>query len=137
MATPLTLPMVWKNSSPLFCTAMETVVDLANEALRSHQPSRPHKLDNQAEAAAPPPAPLLTKKHAKLTRDPYLRCTNAKLLSYVDVFVDGFLLLALGTRHCRRHVRCTLVHTLDKVFWPHNRQDAKQHKEVLLLKAVC
>ena len=59
VATPLTLPMVWKNSSPLFCTAMETVVDLANEALRSHKPIRPHKLDKQAEAVAPLLLPTL------------------------------------------------------------------------------
>ena len=46
VATPLTLPMGWKNSPPLLCTAMEMVADLANESLRSHEPSRPHKLDN-------------------------------------------------------------------------------------------
>ena len=46
VAIPLTLSMVCKNSPPLFCTATETVADLANESLRSHQPSRPHKLDN-------------------------------------------------------------------------------------------
>ena len=33
LAIPLTLPMGWKNSPPLFCTATETVADLANEAL--------------------------------------------------------------------------------------------------------
>ena len=32
VATPLTLPMGWKNSPPLFCTDTETVVDLTNEA---------------------------------------------------------------------------------------------------------
>ena len=30
VAIPLTLPMGWKNSPPLFCTATETVADLAN-----------------------------------------------------------------------------------------------------------
>ena len=52
VAIPITLPMVWKNSLTLFCTAAETVADLANEALRSHQPSKPHKLEQQAEAVA-------------------------------------------------------------------------------------
>ena len=41
VAIPLTLPMGWKNSLLLFCTATETVADLANE---SHQPRKPHKL---------------------------------------------------------------------------------------------
>ena len=36
VATPLTLPMGWKNSPLLLCMATETVADLANESLRSH-----------------------------------------------------------------------------------------------------
>ena len=91
VAIPLTLPMGWKNSPPLFCTATETVADLANEALRTHQPSKQHLLNNRAEAVEPPPAPLLTQEHANLTRDPYLRRLNAKLLAYVDVFVYDFV----------------------------------------------
>ena len=43
VAIPLTLPMGWKNSPPLFCTATETVADLANKSLRTHQPSKQHK----------------------------------------------------------------------------------------------
>ena len=42
---PLNLPMGWKNSPPIFCTATETVADLANEALHAHAPTLPHKLD--------------------------------------------------------------------------------------------
>ena len=72
VAIPLTLPIGWKNSSPLFCTATETVADLANEALRTHHPSKQHQLDSRAEAIDPPSAPPLTQEHAKLTRDPYL-----------------------------------------------------------------
>ena len=45
---PLTLPMGWKNSPPLFCTATETLADLSNKALRTHQPSKQHLLDNRA-----------------------------------------------------------------------------------------
>ena len=131
VATPLTLPMGWKNPPPVLCTATEMVADLANESLRSPQPIRPHKLDNRAESVAPPPAPPLAKKHAQLTCDPYLRRTNAKLLAYVDVFVDNFLGLAQGPRHRLRHVRCTLFHVLDKVFRLLDRQEAKQRREVI------
>ena len=136
VAIPLTLSMGWKNSPPLFCTATETVADTANESLRSHQPSRPHKLDNLAEAVAPPSVPPLAKKRAQLTCDPYLWRTNAKLLSYVDVFVDNFLGLAQGPRHCLRHVCRTLFYTLEKVFRTLDRQDSKQRKEVLSLKKL-
>ena len=133
---PLTLPMGWKYSPPLFCTATESVADLANESLRSHQPSKPHKLDDRAEAIAPPPAQPLSQEHAQLTCDPYLRRPKANLLAYVDVSVDDFLVLAQGPRHRRRHVRCTLFHALDKVFRPLDRQDTKQCKEFLSMKKL-
>ena len=112
------------------------VVDLASKSLCSHQPSKPHKLDDKAEAIAPPPAPPLEQEHAKLTRNPYLRLPKAKLLAYVDVFVDDFLGLAQRPMHRRHHVRRTLFHALDKVFRPLNRKDTKQHKEVLSIKKI-
>ena len=118
VAIPLKLPMVWKNSPPLFCLATETVADLANKSLHSHQPSRPHKLDNLSEALAPPTAPPISVEHTKLTHDPYLRRPKANLLAYVDVFVDDFLGLSQGPQHRRRHVHRTLLHALDKVFRP-------------------
>ena len=134
VAIPLTLPMVWKNSPPLFCTATETLGDLAKKYLRTHQPSKQHLLDIKEEAVDPPPAPLLTQEHANLTRDPYLWRPNAKLLSYVEVFVDDFLGLAQGPRHRRRNVRRTLFHALDKVFRPLDWQEANQRKEVISVK---
>ena len=136
VAIPLTLPMGWKNSPPLFFTATETVADLANKALRTHQPRKQQLLDIRAEAVDPPPAPLLTQEHANLTRNPYLRRPNTKLLAYVDVFVDNFLGLAQGPMQRRCHVRRTLFHALDKVFRSLHQQDATQRKEVLSLKKL-
>ena len=71
-----------------------------------------------------------------MTRDPYLWRPKAKILAYVDVFVDDLLGLAQGPWHRRRHVHRTLFHTLNKVFWYLDRQDTKQRKEVLLLKKL-
>ena len=85
---------------------------------------------------APPTAPLISAEHTKLTHNPYLRHPEAKLLAYVDVFVDDFLGLAQEPRRRRRHVRRTLFHALDKVFQPLDRQDTKQRKEVLLLNKL-
>ena len=136
VAIPLTLPMGWKNSPPLFFMATETVADLSNETFRTHQPSKQHLLDNRAEAVEPLPAPLLTQEHANLTRDQYLRRPNDKLLAYVGVFVDDFLALAQGPRHRCRHVRRTIFHALDKVFRTLDWQDANQRKEVLSLKKL-
>ena len=71
-----------------------------------------------------------------MTCDPYLQRTNAKLLVYVDVFVNDFLGMAQGPCHRRRHICCTLFHSLYKVFQPLNRQDTKQFKEVLSPKML-
>ena len=133
---PLTLPMGWNPPPPLLCTATETVVNIVHESLRSHQPSRPHNIDDREEAVAPPPEPTLAAEHTQLTRNPYLRRPKAKLLVYVDVFVDNFLGLAQGPRHRHCHVRRTLFHALDKVFRTIDRQDTKQHKEVLSLNKL-
>ena len=84
VAIPLKLPMGWKNFPHLFCTATETVAYLANKSLRSRQPSKPHKLDDRAEAIALPPPPPLSQEHPQLTWDPYLR-------RHMDVFIDDFL----------------------------------------------
>ena len=54
----------------------------------------------------------------------------------MDVFVEDFLGLAQGPRHCRRHIHHTLFHALEKVFHPLNIQYAKQRKEVLSLKKL-
>ena len=116
VAILLTLPMGWKNSPPIFCTAKETVADLANEALRAHVPTLPHKLDERVEAVLVEPGPSLDKKLGALPRDPYLGRKNSQLLQYIDVFVDDFLGLSQGPRHHRRYVRRTLFHALDKVF---------------------
>ena len=136
VATPLTLPMGWKKSPPLFCTATERVANIANEPLRSRQPSRPQKIDNRVEAIAPPPEPLLAEEHVKLTHNPYLRPPKANLLAYVNVFVADFLGLAQGPRHHHRHVHHTLFHTLDMVFRPLDQQDTKHSEEVPSIKKL-
>ena len=136
VATPLTLPMGWKNSPPLLYTATETVAHLANESLCSHHPSIPHKLDERAAAIVPPPAPPLAEEHVNLTRNPYLRRPKAKLLAYVDVFVDNFLGLEQGPRHRRRHVLRTVLHALNKVFRPLDRQGTKHRKEALSMEKL-
>ena len=131
VAIPLTLPMGRKNSLPIFCTATETVADLANEDLHAHTPTLPHKLDKRAETIWVDPAPSLDKELGALPTHPYLGRKSSQLLQYDDVFVDYFLRLAQGPRYCHHHVRRTLFHALDKVFCPIDSKDIWERKEVL------
>ena len=96
LAIMLTLPKGWKKSPPIFCTATETVADLANAALRCNTPTLPHSLDDMAEAIVREEPPTLQPSMAGLTRDPYLRRANSKLDAYIDVFVNNLLGLSLG-----------------------------------------
>jgi hypothetical protein len=43
---PITLPMGWTNSPPIFCAATETIADLANEGILKWRNPPPHRLDD-------------------------------------------------------------------------------------------
>jgi len=60
VAFPITLPMGWTNSPPIFCAATETIADLANEGILKWRNPPPHRLDESASTAGPlPPTPSL------------------------------------------------------------------------------
>ena len=48
VAFPITLPMGWTNSPTLFCSATETIADLANDAILKWRNPAPHQLDSIA-----------------------------------------------------------------------------------------
>ena len=128
---PLTLPMGWKNLPPLFCTATETVTDLANQTLCAHAPLRPHMLDGRVAAVASSADHTLDPTVVTLSQDTLLLRTNAQLLAYVEIFVDDFIGLAQGPTQRCYHVRRTFFHILDKVFRPLENTDPTQRKELL------
>ena len=45
---PLVLPMGWKNSPPVFCTATETIADLTNNSIKLQTPMPQHPLSTLA-----------------------------------------------------------------------------------------
>jgi hypothetical protein len=48
VAFPITLPMGWTNSLPIFCMAMETIAEVANEGILKWRNPPPHRLDDYA-----------------------------------------------------------------------------------------
>ena len=108
--------MVWKNSPPISCTYIETVAELSNEALLCNQLFQKHKMDNRAEALVIPDSPPLQISLVGLSREPYLKLTNAKPTASVDVLVNDFLGLAQGPAHRCHHAQRTLFRALEKVF---------------------
>ena len=108
VAIPITLYMGWKNLPPIFCTATETVADIANASLHCNTFVLPHRLDDIAEAIVREEPTTLHPEPAGLTRDQYISRTNANPTAYVDVFVNNFLGISQVPAHCRRKIRQTL-----------------------------
>ena len=118
VAIPLTLPMGWKNSTPIFFMDTETVVGLANAALFSNQTYCNHKMYARVETLVILDSPSLQAPLSGLILDPYLSHTNSKPTAYVDVFIGNFLGLAQGPAHRRRHAVRTLFYAMKKVLQP-------------------
>ena len=68
---PLTLPMGWKNSPPIFFTATVTVADLTDSVLRYIAPSLRHNLDDMTESIVIETPPTIHLALSGLTRGPY------------------------------------------------------------------
>lgn len=80
VAIPLTLPMGWTNSPPLFCTATETIADVTNQRLLQRHVELPHRLESCAnqQPPLPPHFPAAFPRCAvpiPTTRDPALAHT--------------------------------------------------------------
>ena len=148
VAFPLVLPMGWTHSPPFFSAATETAADIANTHLQSGQPSTPHPLDELASTLSagaspllPPPAsdqsPTFQQYCQSLPRhrDPSLP-TRLDFLRYIDVFVDDFIGLAQGGRKNRGHVRRVLLHAIDSIFRPLDKDDDPLRREPVSMKKL-
>ena len=148
VAFPLVLPMGWTHSPPFFSAATETAADIANTHLQSGQPSAPHHLDELASTLSagaspslPSPAsdqpPTIQQYCQSLPhhRDPSLP-SRLDFLHYIDVFVDDFIGLAQGGRKNRGHVRRVLLHAIDSIFRPLDKDDDPLRREPVSMKKL-
>ena len=149
IAFPLTLPMGWVNSPPLFCAATETVCDLTNHQLDRYTRLPAHRLDHLADSE-PSPEPPLTPKLQPISATtapstspsavpvpdrPYCG-PKRKPLAAVDVYVDDFIGLGQGSKRRLRNIRGTLFHCLDEVMRPLPPDDTKSRQEPASVKKL-
>lgn len=143
VAIPLALPMGWKNSPPIFCSATETIADVTNARLLRNFLEPPHPLERLADTppATNPPAPLPPPEHVAVpvpTRpDPHLHLASRRRLHYIDVYVDDFIGVVQGDARQRAHVRRTLFNTIDDVFRPCDTTDAPQRQQPISVKKLA
>lgn len=165
VAFPLVLPMGWKNSPPAFCTATETIADLANTSLQTQLPSQTHPLSKHAESLDEKlPQPLATA--SSLQQENSFATANAlqqnsvsapplkQPSSYTSVpqardpclpypmsllqYIDVFVddFIALAHQPNRNHVRNTLLYAIDSVFRPNDFYDSEYRREPVSLKKL-
>ena len=141
VGVPLTLPMGWKESPPAFCTATETVADLANQAIANNLKELyrlPHRLDEisetpvQAEPPRPKACSIASANPPPTTAGPKLQ----RPLQYWDVYVDDFLALAQGSKPRLRAIKRGLLHSLDRVFRPLLPDDLPARQEPASVKKM-
>lgn len=141
VAIPIVLPMGWKNSPPLFCTATETIADVANQRILKHDWGPSHRLTQDANSQPPPkPPPLVYDLSAAVptptTRDPHLATSRRRKLAAVEVYMDDFIAAAQGRPADLQRIRDTLLHTVDDVFRPLDSIDSAARKEPISVKKL-
>ena len=142
IAVPMTLPMGWKESPPLFSAGTETVTDLANTDLNTIGAAafrnRPHRLDILSESKVVEPIPPISESSKTVTPVPKRFSNERKKrpVQYWDVYVDDFCGLAQGNKWKRRTVKRALLHALDKVFRPLEKSDGLHRQEPASLKKL-
>jgi hypothetical protein len=110
IAIPLSLPMGWKESPPYFCAFTETIADSTNIDLtiRVHEyTAHPLLFPSQQYDAKQP-------SHFQPTAVLPLGLPDTPPLSYTDVYMDDFCLLAQPPTQDR--MLNTLLHNIDAVF---------------------
>ena len=141
VAFPLTLPMGWTNSPPAFCTATETIADVANRHILRNRHFPVHPLE--AIAAHPnldndiTPAPAHScASSLPSTRDPALLRSNPRPVGAVDVYVDDLIAVAQGPPARLNAIRRSLLHAIDDVFRPLSSADNIHRKEPISIKKL-
>lgn len=134
VAFPITLPMGWKNSPPLFCTATETGADLANYHIRTNKCQATHPLDTLA-TVQDVIHPTTERTQPPVSPDPSLY-QRQQPKAYTDVYMDDYLMLGQGNHSRLRQLRSTLMTAIDSVFRPLDEQDSSHRQEPISIKKL-
>lgn len=144
VAFPLTLPMGWVNSPPLFCAVTETIADITNDRLQAQWTPPPHHLEQIADTPPPPPTdpvplvppPPTVLAPATSVPPPPLRPPRRKPLMSTDCYVDDFVSLCQGPPKRRRTFLRTLFHTFHHVFRQLQSHDPATREEPISLSKL-
>jgi hypothetical protein len=142
LAFPLVLPMGWTESPPYFCSATETVTDVANRRAINNWKPPTHRLDAISDSPPVqdchgPPSPKSPSATTAVPKDAPHRLFKQRLLSRFDVFVDDFIGMGQGTTKQLNNLRRILFHTLDEVFRPLDSADRPSRKEPASTKKLA
>ena len=136
VALPMVLPMGWKNSAAIFCSATETITDIANERLRQPLPpdDSPHRLEGLA-ASKPPRVKKPRDGHSPVdhlqSSPPKVRSRGRlqPLLAAVDLFLDDEIAIAQGSKQRRKLILRVLLEAIDEILRPLADDDRPTRQE--------
>jgi hypothetical protein len=140
VALPLSLPMGWTQSPPLFSAVTETIADVANMRLRRRLLSRPHRFEALADSTPPDQDLHLPTSRCSsavtLPDGPPSIAYHRRRLEIIDVFVDDFIGAAQGGTKQLQHVRRILMTAIDDVFRPLHQGDPPDRTEPISTKKL-
>ena len=97
---------------------MDTMTYMNNNDLCTCRCAQPHTMDDRSKRIYIPSPLLIYPTLVSTPRDYVLGWKNAESMVYIEIFVDYFLCLSQSSVCNRRHIRCTLFHSMYKFFQP-------------------
>jgi hypothetical protein len=133
--------MGWTESPPFFTSVTESIADVANQRLASHQWYPKHHLADDAEFAPTDEESLEPSQLIHKATVPHpLACPPYKLLqaalSELEVYVDDFIMLYQGSPLARNKARDVLLHTIDDILRPLSTSDGPMRQEPISVKKI-
>jgi hypothetical protein len=136
--------MGWTESPPYFCSATETVTDIANDRIAKWRNPPVHRLEvdtqvdvtDEEQPSVTTTSPQLCALEFPTDRDPLLVNRRARQLAYIDVFVDDFLGAAQGDVARLNRVCRILMDSIDLVFRPLEAGDSPTRLEPISVKKL-
>ena len=105
-----------KNISHIFYMDMETIAYMDNNDLCTCICAQPHTMYDRSKRISIPSPPPIEPDLVATPRDSVLGWKNAESMVYIELFVVYFLGLSQSFVYNRRHIRCTLFHSMYKFF---------------------
>ena len=128
----ISVPMGYINSAPYFCMAMETVADLAKEAISKRDQVGEHALDLAAKSRAAEDASA-HEAQADASWEDFPAEQRSDAQANVNVYLVDCISVIQGGPIERHQMLCHLFNQIDRLFRPNEEADTKLKEAIYLM----